>query len=134
MWQPFNGLQIFEPGTWEEGHAVERAGGLFDQLSVDGLKAPKAARPGGSLARINCADDGFYSDADRPPVLASRVCVVNRAAFVIDLVEAKNLRTQQWLGNGDNFPVNKQHCLDLATINGGVEPGDLFKVKAAAVF
>jgi len=134
MWQPFNGLQIFETSTWEEGVAVERAGGLFSELSPDGSTAPGVAQPGGSLARINCAGDGFFTENDRPPVMASRVCVMNQAAFVVDLVEAKNIRTQEWLGSGDNFAVNDENCLELANVNGGVQEGDLFKVRAKAVF
>lgn len=132
MWQPFNGLQIFEPGTWEEGTAVQRAGGLFDELSPDGSKPPRAALPGGSLARINCADDGFYTDMDRPPVMADTVCIVNHAAFAMNF-DAQNTRTEEWFGKTDTYPVNKQRCLELGAVNGGVQENDLFEAKVSAI-
>jgi hypothetical protein len=55
MWQPFNGLQIFEPSAFRQG--VNRS--LFEELSDDGSTAPLAARLGGSTFRVKCKDDGF---------------------------------------------------------------------------
>jgi hypothetical protein len=78
MWQPFNGLQIFEPGSWKTGSAYEDAmdkGGiftkskhLFDQLAVDGSQAPKKCTKKAPLNtfRIKCDDNGFPSDYDPP--------------------------------------------------------------------
>lgn len=60
MWQPFNGLQVFEPGTWEEGVQDPK---YWEDLSVDGSTAPKAGRKDGNISdfRIKCTDDGFYT-------------------------------------------------------------------------
>jgi len=133
MWQPFNGLQVFEPGTWEEGVAIERSGGLFDDLAPNGLKAPPQALPSGSFARINCGDDGFNNNYDRSPVMASRICIMNYAAFAIDYIEAENTRSQQWIGNGDNYAVYGQRCMDLATVAGGSQSGDIFEARVQAL-
>merc|ERR1712224_1140082 len=66
MWQPFNGLQVFEPGTWEEGDQDPK---YWEDLSVDGSTAPMAGRKeGDSDFRIKCTDDGFYTG---PSVLAA---------------------------------------------------------------
>jgi hypothetical protein len=70
MWQPFNGLQIFEPGAWSEGHAVDDAvvdgwfgskSRLFDQLSTDGSQAPDWCTKDAPINtfRIKCQDNGF---------------------------------------------------------------------------
>lgn len=69
MWQPFNGLQIFEPGQWKEGSAYEDAvkksffktEHLFDQLAEDGMKAPDWCTKSAPINtfRIKCQDDGF---------------------------------------------------------------------------
>lgn len=69
MWQPFNGLQIFEPGHWKEGSAYKDAvmkqtfstSNLFDQLSKDGSKAPDWCTKDAPLNtfRVKCKDDGF---------------------------------------------------------------------------
>jgi len=71
MWQPFNGLQIFEPGMWKEGSAYDDAvvklglfktQNLFDQMNVEGTRAPdwctKANSPLNTF-RIKCTDEGF---------------------------------------------------------------------------
>lgn len=58
MWQPFNGLQVLEPGSWEEGAQDPT---LFEDLSADGSTAPIPARAEGpSQFRVKCTDDGFY--------------------------------------------------------------------------
>jgi len=69
MWQPFNGLQVFEPGNWQEGSAYEDAtdrhlfktSHLFDQLAKDGSRAPDWCTKNAPLNtfRIKCDDDGF---------------------------------------------------------------------------
>lgn len=56
MWQPWNGLQVFEPGTYQQGHNPS----VFSELSSDLSTAPLAAKEGGSTFRINCNADGFY--------------------------------------------------------------------------
>merc|ERR1712241_1289627 len=58
LWQPFNGLQIFPPGTWHEGTDSS----LFAELKPDGSQSPAAAKPGGATFRIKCRDDGFSED------------------------------------------------------------------------
>jgi len=59
MWQPFNGLQILPPGSWQEGTDSS----LFSELKPDGSQAPLAAQDGGSTFRIGCGADGFNEDA-----------------------------------------------------------------------
>lgn len=81
MWQPFNGLQIFEPGQWNTGSAfddaVDRKGNnYFEQLSVDGTKAPdKCTKKGASLLtfRIKCDDNGFPAAYDPPDQLPTHL-------------------------------------------------------------
>jgi len=74
MWQPFNGLQIFEPGQWKEGSAYEdavskRGEHLFDQLSPNGTKAPKLCTKDApfNTFRIKCQDDGFHEPIGTGP-------------------------------------------------------------------
>merc|ERR1719277_1188299 len=62
MWQPFNGLQIFPPGTWQEGTDSS----LFSELKPDGSQSPAAAKPGGATFQIKCREDGFSEDAADP--------------------------------------------------------------------
>jgi len=87
MWQPFNGLQIFEPGSWQTGSAFEDAietkshifgkdekNHLFEQLAVDGTKAPDLCTKKGATLntfRIKCNDRGFPSAYDPPDAPAS---------------------------------------------------------------
>jgi len=76
MWQPFNGLQIFEPGNWKEGSAFEDAvhkhlfktSHLFEQLATDGSKAPDWCTKSAPINtfRIKCGDDGFPTHDDAP--------------------------------------------------------------------
>jgi len=78
MWQPFNGLQIFEPGSWQTGTAFEDATDkpglfsktehLFEELSVDGTKAPSKCTKKAPLNtfRIKCDDNGFPTAYDPP--------------------------------------------------------------------
>jgi len=64
MWQPYNGLQIFEPGTFSVGHDDAE----FDLLSEDGKTSPPLARKGGSPFRIKCTDEGFPLDDPKASV------------------------------------------------------------------
>lgn len=59
MWQPFNGLQVFEPGAYSTGTDSS----LFSDLRPDGSKPPAAAMPGGSTFRIKCGENGFSEDS-----------------------------------------------------------------------
>jgi len=59
LWQPFNGLQVFFPGTWQEG--TDSA--LFSELKPDGSQSPAAAKEGGATFRIKCKADGFSEDS-----------------------------------------------------------------------
>jgi hypothetical protein len=60
MWQPFNGLQVFEPGTWK---AEKPDPALFGELCTDGKCSPADAKKNGSAnVRIKCTDDGFWSN------------------------------------------------------------------------
>jgi len=89
MWQPFNGLQIFEPGSWQTGSAYEDAvdkhlfssENLFDQLAVDGSKAPKKCTKHAPLNtfRIKCNDEGFPSDYD-PPTMPTHLDYMTQPA------------------------------------------------------
>jgi len=58
MWQPYNGLQIFEPGTFHVGHDPA----AFEELTADGKTPPKSAKKRGSTFRIKCTDEGFPVD------------------------------------------------------------------------
>jgi hypothetical protein len=81
MWQPFNGLQIFEPGNWQTGSAYDDAvtkhlfstNHLFDQLATDGSKAPDWCTKSAPINtfRIKCGDDGFptHDEAAAPTML-----------------------------------------------------------------
>jgi len=58
MWQPFNGLEIFEPGSFHEGHDPA----AFAELTSDGKTPPKAALKGGSTFHVKCTADGFPTE------------------------------------------------------------------------
>jgi len=76
MWQPFNGLQVLEPGSFKTGSAYEdavdpgnwfeRSQHLFDQISPDGTKAPDWCTKKAPINtfRIKCGDDGFPEQDD----------------------------------------------------------------------
>lgn len=59
MWQPWNGLQVFEPGAFRHGTDPS----LFAELAPDGSKSPSFAKPGGSTFFVKCREDGFSEDA-----------------------------------------------------------------------
>jgi hypothetical protein len=118
MWQPFNGLQIFEPGNWKIGSAFEDASEtkthlfgpdevnyLFEQLNVDGTKAPDLCTASGATLntfRIKCDDNGFPSAYDPPSATSLLDHMMNPAGS------------------------NKAHALDLKRARSKV-PGDDFK-------
>lgn len=65
------------------------------------------------------------------PIPASKICVLNHAAFVLNF-DAQNLRTEGWMGKSRNLPVTDKHCLDLKdTVD--VKEGDAFQTKIHAV-
>jgi len=96
MWQPFNGLQIFEPGSWQTGTAFEDAtktthhtfkkdevDHLFEQLAVDGTKAPDLCTKKGATLntfRIKCNDRGFPAAYDPPDAPASHLEMMTQPA------------------------------------------------------
>jgi len=51
MWQPYNGFEVFEPGSWTDGVA--------DPTVFENMNPPSLAIKGGALARIGCDDRGF---------------------------------------------------------------------------
>merc|ERR1712086_1096513 len=61
MWQPFNGLQIFTPGTWKNEITADGQK-MLEELAADGKTAPPAALPKGSTFRIKCGADGFHHE------------------------------------------------------------------------
>lgn len=95
MWQPFNGLQVFGPGTFYEGHDPK----AFEELTVDGLTAPKGARKkGGSTFRIKCTDDGFPTT---PPNDQEEMNTASKAS-PSDLQRART-KVPRGEFRGDNF-------------------------------
>merc|ERR1712046_231988 len=56
MWQPYNGFEVFEPGTWVDEVA--------DSTVFANMNPPDLAKKGGALARIGCGDDGFPQKKD----------------------------------------------------------------------
>jgi len=65
------------------------------------------------------------------PIQASRVCVLNQAAFVLHY-DVQNLRTEQWLGQSGNFPVTTKKCIDLSAVD-GLKDGDQLQAQVHAV-
>jgi hypothetical protein len=51
MWQPYNGFEVFEPGSWTDGVA--------DPKVFENMNPPALAKKHGALMRIGCDDDGF---------------------------------------------------------------------------
>lgn len=57
MWQPYNGFEVFEPGSIKPGVINEED---FENM----VPPPMCKKEGGALARITCTDDGFPVDRD----------------------------------------------------------------------
>jgi hypothetical protein len=55
MWQPFNGLQVFPPGSYKEGKQDES---LFEA-------PPKQCKKGGATFRVKCDDDGYNIETSK---------------------------------------------------------------------
>jgi hypothetical protein len=51
MWQPYNGFEVFAPGSWTDGVA--------DPKVFENMAPPALAKKGGSMIRIGCDDNGF---------------------------------------------------------------------------
>merc|ERR1711870_226240 len=51
MWQPYNGFEVFEPGSWVDG--------IADPKVFEDMNPPALAKKGGALMRIGCTDEGF---------------------------------------------------------------------------
>jgi len=97
MWQPFNGLQVFEPGSWKEG---VQDPSLWPDFNKEGTKAPADALPNGSAnVRIKCSDDGFMDPSDS---WKSGVQDLKRARTKLPRVEFKghNFQTMSKTLNG----------------------------------
>lgn len=98
MWQPYNGLEVFEPGTFTHGHDASQ----FADLSVDGSTAPKEARPGGSDFRITCTDDGFPKVTPPPAARTNPAAPGEGAATSSDLRRAR-AKVPRDAYKGDDF-------------------------------
>lgn len=98
MWQPFNGLQVFEPGTWSETAPDPK---IFADLSTDGSTAPRAARKSTTDAnvRLKCTDDGFYSGPSVLGVddLKRARTKIPRSEYQGDTFEKMTERLNGWL-------------------------------------
>jgi len=111
MWQPFNGLQIFEPGSWKTGSAYEdavdkklfRTEHLFDQLSLDGTKAPKKCTKDAPINtfRIKCDDTGFPILDEEAPMPTMLDHMTNPAGT--DKAKASDLRRARSKVPGDDY-------------------------------
>lgn len=120
MWQPFNGLQVFEPGQWSTGNAyndaVQDGKNMFDELSPNGDKAPKICTKAGKTLntfQIKCGDDGFpQTEAEDETTeyshieLAKQPLGENHAA-ASDLRRAKS-KIPRDAFKGDNFDSMSQ--------------------------
>jgi len=51
MWQPYNGFEVFEPGSVKRGEVNE--------ADFENMVPPPLCKKGGALVRITCSDDGF---------------------------------------------------------------------------
>jgi len=51
MWQPYNGFEVFAPGSWKDGVA--------DPQAFAGKTPPGECKKGGAKIRIGCDDDGY---------------------------------------------------------------------------
>jgi hypothetical protein len=57
MWQPYNGFEMFEPGSVKDG--------VIDADTFGNIP-PDLCVKGGALARIGCTDEGYPSDSVHP--------------------------------------------------------------------
>jgi len=101
MWQPFNGLQIFTPGNWQQ-EITEEGQKYLAELAQDGKTAPKAALPKGSTFRIKCGDDGFNQPSAQTPKadafdLKRARTKVPRAAYKGNTFDAMSSNLNKWL-------------------------------------
>jgi hypothetical protein len=101
MWQPFNGLQIFTPGNWQQ-EITEEGQKYLAELAADGKTAPKAALPKGSTFRIKCGDDGFNQASAQTPKadafdLKRARTKVPRAAYKGNTFDAMSSNLNKWL-------------------------------------
>merc|ERR1712072_1076024 len=88
MWQPYNGFEVFQPGSWEDGVADES---LFKDMTP-----PAKCKKGGALARINCDDNGM------PKPKPSKTTQERPAAAVSDLQRART-KIPRSTHKGNNF-------------------------------
>merc|ERR1712086_633607 len=100
MWQPFNGLQIFTPGTWKTEITADGQE-MLEELAADGKTPPKAALPKGSTFRIKCGEDGFHKDSSTADEVALPGAGEN-SANVADLKRART-KVPRAAYKGDDF-------------------------------
>jgi hypothetical protein len=72
MWQPYNGFEVFEPGSWKPGQVDETA---FANM----VPPPQCKKKGGALARITCTDDGFPTNETEREALPAEASDLRRA-------------------------------------------------------
>merc|ERR1719450_2040414 len=62
MWQPYNGFEVFEPGSWTDGVA--------DPKVFENMVPPTLAKKGkgAALMRIGCTDAGFPEEKNNTQV------------------------------------------------------------------
>merc|ERR1712048_362099 len=60
-WQPFNGLQVYNPDSWHEGEVDE------SKFTFPPLMCRKPKEGNDTVWRINCDDDGNYDKTPPPP-------------------------------------------------------------------
>jgi len=53
MWQPYNGFEVFEPGSIKPG--------VITESDFENMVPPPLCKKGGALMRITCTDDGYPS-------------------------------------------------------------------------
>lgn len=72
MWQPYNGFEVFEPGSVKPGVIDEAA---FENM----VPPPQCKKKGGALARITCTDDGFPTNKTEREELPAEASDLRRA-------------------------------------------------------
>jgi len=126
MWQPYNGLQVFEPGTFHVGHDAS----AFAELAIDGKTAPKLARKkGGSSFRIKCTDDGFPEPPKEVDEKKMTEATTAHKASKADLHRAKTKKPRDSF-RGDGFE-KMSHTLNahLRANNPSTRECDLWAVE-----
>jgi hypothetical protein len=85
MWQPYNGFEVFKPGTWKDGVVDDK---VFEH-------PPALCKKGGAFFRIGCGDDGMPKDSEE------------ESATVTDLRRART-KVPRNTHKGDDFNSTSQ--------------------------